>query len=66
MMDIINPLHYKNSLEKYKIEDKNMLSNNYSAVIALVTFYEKYNLEKAIGTNAAESVWKKNLENYVC
>ncbi len=66
LVEMIKPSHYKNSLEKYKIEDKNLLANNYSAVISLVSKLEKYNLEKIVGTKIFDYIIKKNLENYVC
>ena len=66
LVEMIKPSHYKNSLEKYKIEDKNLLANNYSAVISLVSKLEKYNLEKIVGTKIFDYIIKNNLENYVC
>jgi hypothetical protein len=65
MIEMIAPQHYKDALEKYKIEDKNLLSNNYSAVIALVSKMEKYTLEKIVGTNTSSYIFKNKLDNYV-
>jgi hypothetical protein len=64
-METISPEHYKQSLEKYNIEDKNSLADNYSAVIALYTKLEKYNLEKILGTSLANYIFKNGVENYM-
>ncbi len=66
MIELISPVHYKTSLEKYKIEDKSMQAGNYSAVIALVTKMERYNLEKILGTNTSSYIFKNKLDKYVC
>ncbi len=66
MIEMIAPQHYKEALEKYKIEDKNLLADNYSAVIALVSKMEKYNLEKIVGSNTCSYIFKNKLDNYVC
>jgi hypothetical protein len=66
MIEMIAPQHYKAALEKYKIEDKNLVAENYSAVIALVSKMEKYNLEKIVGTNTCSYIFKNKLDNYVC
>ena len=63
---MIHPSHYKKCLKKYKIEDKNLLADNYSAVIALVSKLEKYNLEKILGTTLSSYIFKNKLDNYVC
>jgi hypothetical protein len=66
MIEMIAPQHYKASLDKYKIEDKNLIAENYSAVIALVSKMEKYSFEKVVGTNTCSYVFKNKLDNYVC
>jgi len=66
LVQMIKPSHYKNYLAKYKIEDKNSLADNYSAVISLVSKLEKYNLEKAVGTKIFNYIMKSNMDNYVC
>lgn len=66
MIELIAPDHYKASLEKYKIEDKNSLAENYSAVIALVSKMDKYSLEKIVGTNTTSYIFKNKLDNFVC
>jgi hypothetical protein len=65
MVELIKPDHYKESLEKYKIEDKSSLAENYSAIIALYTKIEKYNLEKILGTSLSTYLFKNNIENYM-
>jgi hypothetical protein len=66
MIDLIKPDHYKESLEKYKIEDEHKIADNYSAVISLVSKIEKYNLEKVLGTDIATHIFKNKIESYVC
>lgn len=66
MIDLIQPDHYRESLEKFKFEDKNQLADNYSAVISLVSKIEKYNLEKILGTNTYNYITKNKIENYIC
>jgi hypothetical protein len=65
LMELIDPEHYKQSLEKYNIEDKNNLADNYSAVIALFMKIEKYNLEKVLGTTLTNYIFANNIENYM-
>lgn len=66
LLDLIKPSHYKYCLNKYKIEDPTNLADNYSAVISLVTKMEKYNLEKALGTDTSNYIFKNKIENYMC
>jgi hypothetical protein len=66
MIELIAPDHYKASLDKYKIEDKNSLSEHYSAVIALVSKMDNYSLEKVVGTNNSSYIFKNKLDNFVC
>lgn len=66
MLELIKPSHYKESLEKYNIEDPNKLADNYSAVIALVTKLERYNLEKILGTNLTKEIFRKKMDSYIC
>ncbi len=66
MLEVIKPSHYRNSLSRYKIEDKNDISKGYSAVIALVSKLEKYNLEKCLGTSTSSYILKNKLDNFVC
>jgi hypothetical protein len=65
MIDLIKPSHYKESLEKYKIEDKNSMADNYSAVISLVTNLEKYGLEKVLGLDLSNHIFKNKIDNYM-
>jgi hypothetical protein len=65
LMEIIKPEHYKQSLEKYKLDDQNSLAENYSAVITLYTKLEKYNLEKILGTSLTNYIFKNGIENYM-
>jgi hypothetical protein len=65
MIDLIKPAHYKESLEKYKIEDKNNISENYSAVISLVTNLERYGLEKVLGVDVASHIFRNKIDNYM-
>lgn len=66
MLELIKPTHYKYCLDKYKINDFNNISDNYSAVISLVTKLERYNLEKALGTDTSNYIFKNKIENYMC
>jgi U3 small nucleolar RNA-associated protein 25 len=66
MIDLIAPQHYKDSLEKYKIEDKTLQAENYSAVIALVTKMERYNLEKILGWKTCSYIFKSKTDKYIC
>jgi hypothetical protein len=66
LLDLIKPSHYRYCLNKYKIEDPTNLADNYSAVISLVSKLEKYNLEKALGTETSNYIFKNKIENYMC
>jgi hypothetical protein len=65
MIELIKPDHYKECLEKYKIEDKNAIADNYSAIISLVTSLERYGLEKALGVDLANHIFKNKIDNYM-
>ena len=65
MINIIKPNHYKESFEKYNIQDKNSISENYSAVISLITKIERYNVEKVLGVAVSNHIFNNNLDNYL-
>jgi len=66
MIELIGRDHYIENMDRYEVEDKFGQKDNYAAVIALYSKFDKYNAEKILGTDTVNMILKKKLDNYVC
>ena len=65
MIDLIDPVKYRQDLEKYNIKNEDKNSQIFSSVISLVTPIERYNIEKILG-KIGKKIMKEKTEYYSC
>jgi len=65
MIDLIDPVKYRQDLEKYKIKNDDKDNQIFGSVICLVSPIERYNIEKILG-KIGKKIMKEKIEYYSC
>ena len=65
MIELIDPVKYKENLIKYEYDSEQNDIQNYASVISLVSVIDKYNIEKILG-KLGKKIMKEKKEYYSC
>ena len=65
MIDLIDPVKYRQDLEKYKIKNDDKDNQIFGSVICLVSPIERYNIEKILG-KMGKKIMKDKIAYYSC
>ena len=65
IVNMIDPVHYRECIEKYEVPEKESEYQQFGSVIALVSPIEKYQIEKILG-KIGNKIIKQKMEYYSC
>ena len=65
MIELIDPVKYKENLIKYGYDSEQNEVQSYGSVISIVSIIDKYNMEKILG-KLGKKIMKEKKEYYSC
>ncbi len=65
MIELIDPVKYKENLIKYGYDSEQNEIQSYGSVISIVSIIDKYNMEKILG-KLGKKIMKEKKEYYSC